>query len=318
VVLFALVTGLVSLPGMASAECGFKIEVWPPADAPIPTNAHFVLTASSAALFGDISDYRPRLRHARGQVPLVPETRARGPALIGAQVVLIPAWPLRPRTEYTLELDCEHCFQAEKPTWTTGLGPDRASPRWLLPPRPLGFWKNDQTFPCDDEYAYFFDAPVFDDEGPVMVRVELHRKNAFEASSSMLLDADGQVAIGHDYCGAGFALEPGPVYLVYMTAMDSAGNLAVVAGPHEFGLPAHSTLTDGQLKALRAERKTMLRAHRSAAESSARERDPDSSWPVAKLAVVAVLPLLLAWLTAGRVRRRRRATGRLGRFAQPR
>ena len=119
--------------------------------------------------------------------------------------------------------------------WSISAAEDLNPPVWTDPPSLVE--RRYIRYGCGPVVEVDFTYPVAD-EGPTLALVEVASVTATDAVTSYLVPPrEGKISVGHGMCSGPFRLRPGARYLLWLTAMDTAGNLSPRVGPIPFAAP---------------------------------------------------------------------------------
>lgn len=221
---------LAGWPSAAAANCtpGMHdyVRAWPEDGATgVPTNTHLLVHRYGGASF---LAHTPALslRAATGApIPLrvVRDLRSGSRGMAQRTLVLRPARPLAPGTRYELTPINAHLGYVTTHAFTTGAGPDTATPmiRSVTAGRfhrlPMGCGPADRI-PI---------AIAATDDGPIWVRIRVARTAADVAAGrflgEMILPVEnGEAELGHEMCIGNWGLEPGQLWHADLEVLDTA------------------------------------------------------------------------------------------------
>ncbi len=229
-VVAAALTGARAWAGACTAD---GLIVFPAPGAVIPTNAEFILegTGSEQARVSDLVGQDKLLLKAYGDEVAVKVERGWISPMRRVAVRLRPAKPLKPNLEYTLL--GERALEGAKVLndvlgenllrWTTGGGPDKASPKFVSKPGVAeGFYDKAKDGALTRWIKLRTDV---EENGPVYLLVTMQRARGSSVKQIYPVPvAGGHALMGHDACSGAFGFDDGRAYKLQLVLYDCAGN----------------------------------------------------------------------------------------------
>lgn len=241
---------LLALGGAGSAHAACQADgllVFPAPGAVVPTNVQFILEGVGAE--------QSRIAELAGTDAIALTAPGEDAVQVRAErgwvsqekriaVRLKPKKPLKPDTEYTLQLGAAF---AQVPVlndalgdnslrWTTGPHPDKAAPKF-------------RTRPSVAEGFYFRDKEggltrllklrsTVEDKSPVYLLITMQRVSGSQVKQVYPVPLDGgELKVGHDGCSGTFGFDDGRAYRLNFELFDAAGNRSAEKGKLDLTAP---------------------------------------------------------------------------------
>lgn len=229
-VVAATLTGAQAWAGACTPD---GVIIFPSPGAVVPTNTEFILegTGAEQARVSELVGQDKLVLKAAGDEVAVKVERGWISPMRRVAVRLKPAKPLKPNLEYTLLADralggaklLNDVFGDNLLRWTTGTGPDKASPKFVSKPGVAeGFYDKAKDGALTRWIKLRTDV---EENAPAYLLVTMQRARGSSVKQIYPVPvAGGHAVMGHDACSGAFGFDDGRAYKLQLVLYDCAGN----------------------------------------------------------------------------------------------